>query len=218
MCKLNQEEIANLGKFLKKLRNNKKKTTREVAEFLSYSQGHISGIENGKRGIPSETYIEDVITFLSDTFEEYNFNIDQLKEVTNDKIQLLKSDVNEKIKNNSMLESFTDNNEAPNIMYMENNLGLKENTFFSIPINDLNFHLNDISNSKYYRKLKLTDIDRKHINDYINNYLINKIRIQLENVQNLYKQNLLNKQTHSKYSKELKELIEKLENPNDLKY
>lgn len=117
-----------------------------------------------------------------------------------------------------MLGSFTDNGEAPNIMYMENNLGLKENTYFSIPINDLNFHLNDISNSKYYRKLKLTDIDRKHINDYINNYLINKIRIQLENVQSLYKQNLLDEKTHSKYSKELKELIKKLENPNDLKY
>ena len=56
MIDLTNEETLEIGKVLKNLRKSKNKTTRETAEKLQFSQGHISGIENGKEEHPLSSF------------------------------------------------------------------------------------------------------------------------------------------------------------------
>ena len=45
---------------------------------------------------------------------------------------------------------------------------------FSEEINDLNFHLEDNFNSKFYKSIELSDYDRKNISKLLDTYFMNK--------------------------------------------
>ena len=47
-------------------------------------------------------------------------------------------------------------------------------TVFSEEINDLNFHLEDNFNSKFYKSIELSDYDRKNISKLLDTYFMNK--------------------------------------------
>ena len=47
-------------------------------------------------------------------------------------------------------------------------------TVFSEEINDLNFHLEDNFNSKFYKTIELSDYDRKNISKLLDTYFMNK--------------------------------------------
>lgn len=214
MEKLNYAELITLGTFLKRLRKNKNKTTRDLSKAISYSQGHISGIENGKRGKPNDEFIEAVINELSDGYAEYNHNIDVLKKITKNKVDLTKN----KIETDSMVEVFTESKKSANILHLENELGLMSYEVFTFPINDLHHLLKDNKNPKYYRTIELNEDDRRHIDNYLNNYLINKVDIQLTQIENTFKSNEISEKYYESMKKQLTDLKNDLNDPYALKY
>ena len=45
---------------------------------------------------------------------------------------------------------------------------------------DLSFHLKDTNNNKFYKRILLSEMDRKNIENILDNYFENKINIQKE--------------------------------------
>ncbi|MBE7355673.1 helix-turn-helix domain-containing protein [Staphylococcus haemolyticus] len=186
MVKSNDELKKELGRFLKSIRKQKGKTASEISKNMQYSQGHISGIENGVKSFPSNKLIESYLMNIKDTNEEYNFYVDEISKLTKGVVKLNKvsnvTDTMEII--DRMMDtpysrefvSFDDNNE-------------KNFIIFDVKINDLYFHLQDINNFKFYKGIRLTDNDKSNINKILNNYFENKSTIIKENTKTLKDKN-----------------------------
>ncbi|MCH4420249.1 helix-turn-helix domain-containing protein [Staphylococcus haemolyticus] len=186
MVKSNDELKKELGRFLKSIRKQKGKTASEISKSMQYSQGHISGIENGVKSFPSNKLIESYLMNIKDTNEEYNFYVDEISKLTKGAVKLNKvsnvTDTMEII--DRMMDtpysrefvSFDDNNE-------------KNFIIFDVKINDLYFHLQDINNFKFYKGIRLTDNDKSNINKILNNYFENKSTIIKENTKTLKDKN-----------------------------
>ncbi|HDT7089620.1 TPA: helix-turn-helix domain-containing protein [Staphylococcus aureus] len=186
MVESNDELKKELGRFLKSIRKQKGKTASEISKQMQYSQGHISGIENGVKSFPSNKLIESYLMNIKDTNEEYNFYVDEIAKITKNKVKLNKvSNATNKMEIiDRMMDipysrefiSFDDNNE-------------KSFTIFNISINDLHFHLQDINNYKFYKGIRLTDNDKNNIDKILNNYFENKSVIIKENTKTLRDKN-----------------------------
>lgn len=186
VVKSNDELKKELGRFLKSIRKQKGKTASEISKNMQYSQGHISGIENGVKSFPSNKLIESYLMNIKDTNEEYNFYVDEISKLTKGVVKLNKvsnvTDTMEII--DRMMDapysrefvSFDDNNE-------------KNFIIFDVKINDLYFHLQDINNFKFYKGIRLTDNDKSNINKILNNYFENKSTIIKENTKTLKDKN-----------------------------
>ncbi|KIJ87330.1 hypothetical protein SE00_03995 [Staphylococcus saprophyticus] len=215
MTDLTTDEIKKIGEVLKNLRKSKNKTTRETAEKLLFSQGHISGIENGKRGAPSIEFLTKYLNSLTFGLEEYNYYAQKLEKASNDKYKLT-------LDKKNIPDPFVNNkyslNEAVNIFFQRNKLNELESLFFEVPINDLNYQLHDIDNTKVYKGLGLTDLDRKNIDILINNYLIQKLEIQKENINFNQEKNLINSDTSEEIRDKLNKLITRLKSTEKYEY
>lgn len=211
----------NLGTYLRDLRENKGLTTRELSEAIGYSYSYIAGVEKGHKENPSNAFLENYIYGVSKNLHEITNIKEDIAKGTNGKFykdfQNRKATEVKKIeKDESLLKAFLSES-SPNVFFFEQN-GLVADKYFNFPINDIAFHLNDKYNSKYFRKLRMTDEDREYIYDFINNYYIRKVKIQKEEVIHNQNQGNITDEMAERYIEDYNTLIKRLENPNDLKY
>lgn len=210
-----------LGSFLRKKREEKGWTTREMAEKIGFSYSYIAGVEKGHKENPSNSFLENYIYAISKNIHD----ISKIKEIIAkgtegkyypDFLNVKKSSVKEIEEDQSMIKAILSES-SPNVMFYEEN-GLIIDNYFKFPLNDVAFHLTDKYNSKYFRKIKMTDEDRKYIHEMINNYYIRKVQIKLE--ETMHNKNLGNipEETADRYINDYETVIDKLRNPNELKH
>lgn len=159
-----------VGNYLKSIRKNKNITAKSLGANLQYSQSHISGIENGSKKIPP-FFIPAYLNYVSDSNEEYNYYADQIAKITEGNFEVEKRQIRKDTK--EILNSI---NKPARMKEFYNNDYNNEKTvtIFSENINDLNFHLEDNLNSKFYKAIELSDYDRKNISKILDIYFINK--------------------------------------------
>ncbi len=214
-------EDFNLGSFLRRKREEKGWTTRELGEKIGFSYSYIAGVEKGHKENPSNSFLENYIYAISKNIHEISSIKEKISKGTNGKyypdfFNVKKSTVREIEGDKSMIEAILKES-SPNVMFYEED-GLIIDKYFKLPLNDISFHLTDKYNSKYFRKIKMTDEDRTYIHEMINNYFIRKVQIQKE--ETLHNKNLGNipEETADRYINDYETLISKLKNPNELKY
>lgn len=189
---MDTNEIAiKIGDYLRKIRLHKNIKLRRFADTIGYSHGHISSIENGKKGLPTYDFLDTYLEKLSDSYEEYNFHVNKIAELSNNQIQLETIPIVDAEKANRSLRKgyLTDNEkkfinnlnliaEPFELTYFDNNE--KKTLYLSIPLNDLSFHLKDTNNNKFYKRNLLSETDRKNIEIILDDYFRTKINIQKE--------------------------------------
>lgn len=211
MC--DENEIAKkVGSYLRKVREGKNTKLRKFASDIGYSHGHVSSIENGKKGLPKSQFLEKYLDELSESYKEYNFYVNKISELSEDKIKLPfieYVDIDKARK--SLSKGYLTESEKKFIndldtisapyehRYIED--GENEMIILSQPINDLNYHLNDKNNRKFYKKVELDEIDRKNIEILMDSYFKSKINLQKQ-----FKDQLIRKAINIE---DLNELIEK---------
>ncbi|MHA6542679.1 helix-turn-helix domain-containing protein [Staphylococcus epidermidis] len=159
-----------VGNYLKSIRKNKNITAKSLGANLQYSQSHISGIENGSKKIPP-FFIPAYLNYVSDSNEEYNYYADQIAKITEGNFEVEKRQIRKDF--NKILNSIS--KPARMKEFYNNDYNNKKTvTIFSENINDLNFHLEDNLNSKFYKAIELSDYDRKNISKILDIYFINK--------------------------------------------
>ena len=216
-----------LGEYLRKLRNEKKLTTRDLGENIDYSYSYIASVEKGRRK-PSKDFLEKYIYAISKNNEELTEVKSVISSITNG--EFYKDFEQKKSLNNddSMIAAFTNDNNV-NTMYVTEDNFITDKTY-NFPINDISYHLKDKYNAKYFKDVKLTDDDRSNINDLIKTHLLEKYKHELnllksrlydieKNIEKLAKishENILNDEyselTNQEYG--LSKKIMKLEKPN----
>lgn len=196
----------NLGSYLKTIRESKNVTVRKLAELINFSPTYISSVENNKKKNPSQKFLEAYIYGLAETIEE----IHEIKKTVNSLSE------NKYFDDDSLLDAFLQGN-APNIMNV-NNGSITTDERFEFPVNDISFHLNDKYNFKYFRKVRMTDQDREYIHNFINEYFIRKIEIKRDEVGYQKQNNSIDEEVAVKHLNDYNNLIEKLKDPNNLKY
>lgn len=159
-----------VGNYLKSIRKNKNITAKSLGANLQYSQSHISGIENGSKKIPP-FFIPAYLNYVSDSNEEYNYYADQIAKITEGNFEVEKRQIRKDIK--EILNSISKPARMKEFYNNDYN-NEKTVTIFSENINDLNFHLEDHLNSKFYKTIELSDYDRKNISKILDIYFINK--------------------------------------------
>lgn len=159
-----------VGNYLKSIRKNKNITAKSIGENLKYSQSHISGIENGSKKIPP-FFIQSYLNYVSDINEEYNYYADQISKITEGNFELEKKRT--RYTNDEILNSISKPSRMKEF-YTHNYNKEKIVTVFSENINDINFHLEDNFNSKFYKTIELSDYDRKNISKILDTYFMNK--------------------------------------------
>ena len=185
--------------------------------LIGKSQGYISGVENGTRSFPTIEFVKDYVDAIAKNDWEFNRYVDEINHLPGVSLPIKKREVDESNgKNNTLLNAFRSS--APNIMEHFNKHGVSHEEYYDFPINDLNYHLMDTANKKYFRKVELDDVDREYINDFINNYLINKLKIQNKTVQKRYALDEIKKETADIYIEQTEKLIDDLLDPNKLRY
>lgn len=160
-----------VGKFLRNLRLSKGLTAHELSNKMSYSQGHISGTENGKKVVPTKKFLTEYLNNLSNSTIEYNAYVDQLKSISKN-INIDKIEVN-----NDDEEQLLKELDTRHIMYIKNPDGSFKRTYCESPVNDLSFHLNDRNNTKFYGTIEL---DKSDIN-LIDSLIAQVLKSKLEN-------------------------------------
>ena len=159
-----------VGNYLKSIRKNKNITAKSLGANLQYSQSHISGIENGSKKIPP-FFIPAYLNYVSDSNEEYNYYADQIAKITEGNFEVEKRQIRKDTK--EILNSISKPARMKEFYNNDYN-NEKTVTIFSENINDLNFHLEDNLNSKFYKAIELSDYDRKNISKILDIYFINK--------------------------------------------
>ncbi|MEB7435242.1 helix-turn-helix domain-containing protein [Staphylococcus pasteuri] len=179
----------NIGEFLKRIRLDKNKKLREFASDIKYSHGHVSSIENGKKGVPKQDFIEKYLNKISDSSEEYNGYVDSINAISDGQINIKKKEItdesqlNKNILNNQKATLSKDFLNSLNRMAIPFEFNYEINDKikmqpFNVQINDLIFHLNDTLNRKFYKNIEITEVDRKNIEILIDSYFENKLNIQ----------------------------------------
>ncbi|MDG4943850.1 helix-turn-helix transcriptional regulator [Staphylococcus agnetis] len=178
-----------VGSYLRKVREGKNTKLRKFASDIGYSHGHVSSIENGKKGIPNNQFLEKYLDELSDSYKEYNFYVNKISELSEDKIKLPfieYVDIDKARKSLSkgyLTESekkFINNLDTISAPYEYKYIEGDEHEMivFSQPVNDLHYHLNDKNNRKFYKKVELDEIDRKNVEILMDSYFKSKINLQ----------------------------------------
>lgn len=168
-----------LGQFLRDLRQKKSMTTRELGENIGFSYSYLASVEKGRRK-PSSEFLEKYIYSIADNNDELKEIKKSISNITNGNFYKQYSNTKIKKDNESMIAAFTNDNSI-NSMFSEDG-GLITDKIYNFPINDISFHLSDKYNSKFFKKIQLTDSDRNYINNFIKNHLIEKYSAELTKV------------------------------------
>lgn len=204
-----------IGKKLKEIRKKYKVSAKKIGEVLGYSQSHISGIENGTKLIPSKKFITNYLKFITNSnFSEMNFYINDINEIANGEIEIA-TYIDE---NTSLLDAFTYNFESDssqiNSLKYEKRNGETVREHFDFPINDLKFHLTDADNPKYFNKIKLNTNDRDHINKYIEDYIVLKYQIYLDQLNDLYSKSKINETSYNQEYYQIDRILKSIKGDN----
>ncbi|MEB7408034.1 helix-turn-helix domain-containing protein [Mammaliicoccus sciuri] len=220
---MNEESIKKeLGNCLKNIRKNKKISAKSLGDSIGYSQSHISGIENGIKTMPTESFIRNYLLGITKNTEELSNYYSKISEITKNKINLdgvtyLKSGEHSPEEILNLSDNLMDKIKNP-FSIVENSKNGRELKSFNFPINDIYHHLSDIENPKYYRTLVIDDNDRIYINNLINQYFIQKINVQISEIKYLLDRDIIDREKAEEYLQELSDLKKQLDNPNSLKY
>jgi len=207
-----------LGNYLKNLRktNSEKMSASELGERISKSQGYISGVENANRSFPTVDFVTDYLDALAKNDWEFNKYISDINSLPGVDLPIEKREVTDFEEDQSMLAAFSAT--SPNIMTHFDKQGISYDEYYDFPINDINYHLTDTDNKKYFRKIELDDNDREYIDTFINGYMVNKLKIQIQTIKTRYANGQVDKEVHDRYTKETQELIDKLLDSDGLQY
>ena len=208
-----------LGNYLKNLRKSKKVSAAKLGKEIGKSQGYISGVENGTRSFPTNDFIKNYVDTLSNNSIEFNLRIDEINSLPNVTVDIDKQKVDENYSDTSS-DEITDifKVSAPNVMEHYTSDGIAHDEYYDFPINDLSYHLSDLNNCKYFRKIELDDNDKEYLNNFINSYLVNKMNIQINAMRKRLANGEIAQETHDDYIEGTQNLINKLLDPNELKY
>lgn len=208
-----------LGNYLKNLRKSdaNKVSAHALGEKINKSQGYISGVENGNRSFPTIEFVSDYLDALAKNDCAFNRYVDEVNSLPGVNLPIEKREVDEFDEASNLLRDVFSSS-APNIMEHFDKHGISYEEYYDFPVNDLNYHLTDTDNKKYFRKIELDDEDREYINNFINTYMVNKLKIQKRTVQKRYDNDEIKKETHDLYTEQTQELIDKLLDPDDLRY
>lgn len=191
-----------IGSFLKGVRKNKGITANQLGDKIQYSQSHISGVENARKTMPTFKFIQDYLNGISESNTEYNTYIKQLNEITDGAVNL---DLIE-------IDDYSDENLsglAHNLNWKDGQ-GVEHKEYFDKPINDLDFHLKDINNSKLFGFNVLEMQDRTLIHNFIGDYLNEKHRVHLVLIEEFIEQlDGIDENDTEKGIKEIKQYYEK---------
>lgn len=175
---MNENELRHtIGQYLKNIRKKSNLSASLVASRCGYTQGHVSGIENGTKTVPTDKFITRYLEALQVSDIIYNQYVDELKELTDGSINLAKKNINNRYINESLPNTLVNN--------IDENIEINE---FKVPINDLYFHLNDKYNSKFFNGIKLDDNEKQYIFDFIKNYLKQKENIRFNEIKDIQSQ------------------------------
>lgn len=204
-----EKENFNLGGILKTLRTGAKITTRELAKRTGYSHSYISSVENGSKLSPSEDFVQKYLLGVTDkSIFEANHYLDLINNLANGLyyFNLLPTpkdygtdEISREAKKIS--SDFTNTH-----LFIGNN----KEVLFEEPINDLHFHLNEISNVKYFRGIQLGTDEMVEIDKLINNYLTTVYKTQMSQTFFLKYEGLISEEDLNKYVKIYDEILEKL--------
>lgn len=170
-----------LGEYLRKLRNDKNKTTRDIGKVIGYSYSYVASIETGRRK-PKEEILEKYIYALSDNSDELLEIKRDISNITNGEYYKKYHDTNIVKSDESIIEAMTNNNKVDSMYSSENSLITKN--IYNFPINDISFHLSDKYNNKFFKSVKLSDEDRNYMNTIFYNHLKQKYDYKLIDVTN----------------------------------
>lgn len=212
---LTKETNVKVGNYLKKVRKNKKVPASELVSTLGYSQGHISGIENGSKLIPSKSFISKYLRAITnDNFSEVNYYINEINEIASGEIELA-TYIDE---STSLMDAFVNNFESDssklNTFVEELQNGDNKKDYYNFPINDLKFHLIDMNNQKYFNKVLLSADDREHIKEYIENYIELKYKIYLNQINDLYSKNKLDEKSYKQEYYQIDRILKSIKGDN----
>lgn len=170
-----------LGEYLRKLRNDKNKTTRDIGKVIGYSYSYVASIETGRRK-PKEEILEKYIYALSDNSDELLEIKRDISNITNGEYYKKYHGTNIVKSDESIIEAMTNNNKVNSMYSSENSLITKN--IYNFPINDISFHLSDKYNNKFFKSVKLSDEDRNYMNTIFYNHLKQKYDYKLIDVTN----------------------------------
>ena len=170
-----------LGEYLRKLRNDKNKSTRDIGKVIGYSYSYVASIETGRRK-PKEEILEKYIYALSDNSDELLEIKRDISNITNGEYYKKYHGTNIVKSDESIIEAMTNNNKV-NSMYSSENYLITKN-IYNFPINDISFHLSDKYNNKFFKSVKLSDEDRNYMNTIFYNHLKQKYDYKLIDVTN----------------------------------
>lgn len=198
------------------LRNAREKTglsATVLASKIDYTRPYVYAVENGTRINPSDKFIHKYLKAVSSNTDEYNELLKKIVQETGFKTELKPIG---KFNNDSLIQAFTDVTSAPNMLYLSDN-GIIKQQFFNEPLNDLKHHLNDNLNKKYFNSIELDHSDIDYISKLIENYLLQKMEIQKNVIENRYQKEEISKLIRDEYIHDTNKVIEILKVGNPYK-
>ena len=200
-----------LGTFLRIVRKQKGVTTRKLGELMGYSHSYISSVENGSKLSPSNDFIQKYFYHLMDRdLLKANDNIILINELSNGLYNFEELPV----PTNLEIEEY----EKKNKLYEDANLYVsKDNskTVFFEPINDLNYHLSDLNNLKYFKGVPISHEEMLYIEKFITDYLINLYNEQCTTIYKLYIEGYIDKDKLTRLLNNPNDAINKLKNKDN---
>lgn len=212
-----EKENFKLGTLLKTLRKEKE-TTRSLAKKIGYSHSYISSVENGSKLSPSNDFIQKYLLEVNNkSVTEANYFIDLINRLSEGlyNFELLPSALSDEVKEINK-ELRIANQKFENIhLFVSKQNGKTKEVMFEEPINDLNFHLSEIDNLKYFKGIQLSHEEMEEIQNLINNYLKTVYKTQLLQTYFLYSEGKLDKDDLEKYSLIYNKALQNLDNDFD---
>ncbi|QYA35017.1 helix-turn-helix domain-containing protein [Macrococcoides caseolyticum] len=162
-----------LGSYLKNIRKEKKITATELAKQIGYTQGHVSGIENGTKTLPNSQFVHKYLNALVGQGHEYNKHVKEINKITNGSINLKEVKISKSNKEQEI-----------NIIGYINAEGTYQEEYINVPINSLSFHLKDYQNAKFFGDYKLQIYERRHLFEYMFEYLKDSLSTRMSILKN----------------------------------
>lgn len=208
-----------LGSFLKSIRNDYDITTRKLGEKMGYSHSYISSVENGAKKSPSQDFIENYLLSLTNkNISDVNFFIEKINELSNGTYmyQTIKiNDINKMLSEAS--KRFSDVHLFNYTIKRKNaDKAVTKEAYLEVPINDLNYHLNDISNEKFFRSVPIDTYEMTQINTMINNYLYNIYNTQSLTLKTLLYEGKIDEEVYNEEIEVIGDYLSKLDQNDNM--
>lgn len=143
-----------------------------------------------------------------------NFYINKINEIANGEIQIATYLDSTTSLLNAFVNDYEDDSSQINSLKYEKRNGETEKEHFDFAINDLKFHLTDADNPKYFNKIKLSTNDRAHINKYIEDYILLKYKIYLDQLNDLYNKHKIDEKSYNQEYYQIDRILKSIKGDN----